>query len=94
MTLDAKTRSNLRSKAQRVETTIQVGKAGVTDHVVEELRQQCTRRGLVKVGLLKSATHEEGKDAVAQGLAEQAGVDLVEVRGNTAVYWKRTATVK
>ncbi len=91
MTLDNKTRANLRSKATKVDTTIKVGKSGITDTVVEELRNQVKRRGLVKVGLLKSATYEAGKDEIATELATRAGVELVEVRGNTAVYWNRTA---
>lgn len=88
MTLDSKTRTRLRSEAQKLNTTIEAGKSGVTDAVVSELKEQLERHGLVKVGLRRSATHESGRDPVAADLAARAGAELVEVRGNTAVYWK------
>lgn len=94
MTLDSKTRSRLRSEAQKIQTTIQVGKGGMTQPVVDELKEQLERHGLVKVGLRRSATFETGKDAMAAELAERAGGELVEVRGNTAVYWKQRGGVK
>lgn len=88
MTLDSKDRSRLRSEAQKLRATIEVGKAGVTESVVLELAEQLERQGLVKVGLRRSATFEEGRDPIAADLAARTGAELVEVRGNTAVYWK------
>lgn len=89
MTLDSKTRTRLRSEAQKLATTLEVGKSGSTEAIVDELKEQLERHGLVKVGLRRSATHETGRDPVAADLAERAGAELVEVRGNTAVYWKQ-----
>jgi RNA-binding protein len=89
MTLDSKKRSRLKSEAQKLKTTIEVGKSGLTDAVVAELKEQLERHGLVKVGLRPAATHEPGRDVVANELATRSGGDLVEVRGNTAVYWKQ-----
>lgn len=89
MTIDPKRRAKLRSEAQKLDQTVKVGKSGVTPTIVDELKAQVERRGLVKVGLLKSATWEEGKGNIAEELAERTGADLVEVRGNTAVYARR-----
>lgn len=72
-----------RAKAQRLEATLQVGKAGVTDAVVTELVVQLTERKLVKVKLLKGDTKAD-----ARRLAERAGAELVEVRGRTAVLFR------
>ncbi len=88
MEMTSKVRARLRSEAQRIETTLRAGKSGITDTLVVELREQLKRRGLVKVGLQPSATADAGRDAVAEELAARAGAMLVEVRGNTAVYFK------
>lgn len=87
--MDTKTRARLRGEAQALDATLQVGKSGITETLVKELKAQLEGRGLVKVRLLQSSTHDEGKDPVAERLAEESGAELVEVRGNTAVYWKR-----
>lgn len=80
--------AGLRASGTSLEASFQIGKNGVTDGVVEELRTHLKREPLVKVKLLKGAVGEEGdKKAVAQDLAERAGAFLVEVRGLTALYY-------
>lgn len=86
--MDSKTRARLRSEAQKIGQTLQVGKGGVTESLVDELKDQLERRRLVKVGLNKSATHESSNDSVAAEIATLTSSQLVEVRGNTAVFWK------
>lgn len=77
-----------RSEANAVEVTLHVGKNGITESTVAELKAQLEKRRLVKVRLLKSATYETGNQAQADALAEQSGGILVDVRGHTAVFWK------
>ena len=86
--VDNKKVQELRSQAQALDVTLHVGKNGVTPETVEELRGQLQRRKLVKVRLLRAATHELGMDAQAQALAEATDATLVEVRGGTAVLWR------
>lgn len=88
MAIDSRVRARLRSEAQAIEETLEVGKGGVTDALITELKAQLVRRRLVKVGLRPSATHESGRETVAAEIAAKTGSELVEVRGNTAVYWK------
>ncbi len=78
-----------RAEAQAIEATLHVGKGGVTDATVQELRGQLKRRKLVKVRLLGAATEGGAGDAeVAERLAAETGSLLVERRGHTAVFWK------
>lgn len=78
-----------RALANQVEVTLHVGKNGVTDATVAELKAQLHKRKLVKVRLLRSATGGGETDmAQADLLAEKADAQLVEVRGHTAVYWR------
>jgi RNA-binding protein len=82
--LDSKTRAGLKGRAQAIEVTLRVGKAGITETLVEELKLQLKERKLVKVRILKGDACE-----IAGNLATDAGVQLVEVRGKTAVFWRK-----
>ncbi|MFB6070634.1 MAG: YhbY family RNA-binding protein [Halanaeroarchaeum sp.] len=75
----------LRAEAQDLDVTVWVGKAGI-DAVVEELRDQLSDRDLVKVKFLRSARARRETDELADALAERVGAELIETRGNTAVY--------
>lgn len=77
-----------RAEANALPVTLQVGKAGITEATVAELKAQLKAKKLVKVRLLKSATHDSGDADQATALATACGAVLVEVRGHTAVYWK------
>jgi RNA-binding protein len=79
------TRQDLRKEAHEVDVTVWVGKAGV-ESVLEELDSQLDDRSLVKVKFLRSARGGTTTDDLADDLAEHVGGDLVETRGNTAVY--------
>lgn len=76
---------DLRAKAQNVDVTVWVGKAGI-DSVSDELADQLENRELVKVKFLRSARGEAETDELAEKLAEMVDAELVETRGNTGVY--------
>jgi RNA-binding protein len=78
-------REELRSRGQSVGATIRVGKAGVTEGVVDEADGQLEDRDLVKVRLLRSARAGADREELAEELARRADAELVEVRGNTAL---------
>ena len=71
-----------------LEPTLHVGKAGV-EGVVEELKIQLKGRKLVKVRFLRTAFIKENKKELIQKLADLSGSELVETRGNTAVYSRK-----
>ncbi|MFW5922189.1 MAG: YhbY family RNA-binding protein [Halodesulfurarchaeum sp.] len=76
---------DLRAKAQNLDVTVWVGKAGI-DSVREELADQLDSRELVKVKFLRSARGAAETDELAEELAELVDAELVETRGNTGVY--------
>ncbi|WP_232701226.1 YhbY family RNA-binding protein [Halobacterium wangiae] len=76
---------DLAKKAHEADVTVWVGKAGV-DSVTEELADQLQDRDVVKVKFLRSARGSEETADLADKLAEQTGSEIVDVRGNTAVY--------
>ncbi len=77
-----------RAEANQLSVSLQVGKHGINDATIAELKGQLKAKRLVKVRLLKSATHDSSDKEQAEKLAEATGSILVEVRGHTAVYWK------
>ena len=68
-----------------VDVTVHVGKGGI-DPVVDELADQLDDRKLVKAKFLRAARGGTSTEALAAELADRVGADLVETRGNTAVF--------
>lgn len=86
--LSSKDIAALKSEAQDLAVALQVGKSGITDAFVMELDDRLVRERLLKVKLLKSAREETGRHDLAEELATRVGAFLIEVRGNTAVFYR------
>jgi RNA-binding protein len=78
----------LKSEAGKLSPIINIGKNGITDPVVEELKKHIKANRLVKVKVLKSAEAEKDLKAIAEELAERSKSTLVEVRGRTVVLYR------
>lgn len=76
-------KKELIGKGSEIEPTVHVGKEGLTDGVVEEVRAQVKRARLVKVRVLPNA--DMSTDEVAAELAERSGSVVVDVRGFTVL---------
>ncbi|MBE6982251.1 MAG: YhbY family RNA-binding protein [Ruminococcaceae bacterium] len=84
--LTSKERAELRAQANSLETTLMVGKEGVTDAVIAEAENQLTARELVKGKVLENAmlTPREVSDAIC----EATGADGVSVVGTKFVIYR------
>ena len=84
--LTSKERAELRAKANGLETTLMVGKSGVTEAVVAEAENLLISRELVKGKVLEGAfmTAREECDA----LCEATGADGVAVIGTKFVIYR------
>ena len=83
-----------KAEASELEYFLQVGKFGV-EKVVEELRTQLKKRTMVKVKFLKTAIVEGNKQELVEKLANLTDSEVIEVRGNTAVFRrKRLNTIR
>ena len=60
--------------------TIHVGKDGITDSLIEEVKLQVKTRKVVKIRLLPASGDE--KDVIAKEISERSGAILVDVRGS------------
>lgn len=86
--LTSKERSLLRSEANTLETTLMVGKEGVTDSVLEEAARQLEARELIKGRVLETAllTAREACDALCDAL----NADAVQCIGSKFVLYKKS----
>jgi RNA-binding protein len=64
---------------------MQIGKAGVSDSVVEEAKRLLKRHQYIKVRILRNAIGEFSKLDLMKLLCERSGATFAGVRGNTAV---------
>jgi len=78
-----KSKRELVKMGSEMDPTVHVGKEGLTDGIVEELKAQIKRKKLVKVRVLPAADMD--KDEVAEELAERSGAQVVETRGFTVL---------
>ncbi|MEC7444635.1 MAG: YhbY family RNA-binding protein, partial [Candidatus Thermoplasmatota archaeon] len=69
--------------------SVRIGKAGLTDTVLEEIRQQLQSRDLVKVKVNKGLFEREQRKDVWNYLADNTASTLVLQRGNIGVLWRR-----
>ena len=81
-------RQEHRKSATAIEPALQIGKSGI-EAVVDELRTQLKNKKLIKVKFLKTAIYEKDKLEMSEKLANMTGSELIEVRGNTAVFRRK-----
>ena len=84
--LTSKERAELRAQANTLETTLMVGKDGVTDAVIAEADNQLTARELVKGKVLENAMLSPRE--VSDAICEATGADGVSVIGTKFVIWR------
>ncbi|HSJ96352.1 MAG TPA: ribosome assembly RNA-binding protein YhbY [Myxococcota bacterium] len=82
--LTSRQRSHLKGLAQRLEPSVRVGDAGITDAVLRALDQALRQHELVKVRMRQP----EDKKAMAARLAEASGATLLGLVGHTVVLYR------
>ena len=84
--LTSKERAELRAQANGIDTTLMVGKSGVTEAVVAEAENLLTARELVKGKVLEGALMSARE--VCDELCEATGADGVAVIGTKFVIYR------
>jgi RNA-binding protein len=85
----SKIRRRIRREVSHEKPTVWVGKNGVTKQLIEEASRQLKKRQTVKIRILKSALRNKEANAVASKIAQQTGANLIDLRGHTAMLYKR-----
>ena len=84
--LTSKERAELRSQATTIDTTLMVGKGGVTEAVIAEVENQLTTRELVKGKVLEGAMMTPRE--VCDELCEATGAEGIAVIGTKFVIYR------
>ena len=84
--LTSKERAELRAQANTLDTTLIVGKSGITDTLIADVENQLTARELIKGKVLEGAllSPREASDAIC----EATGADGVAVIGTKFVIYR------
>ena len=88
MMLTGKQRARLRSMANDMDTSMQVGKDGVNENMIKTVSDALEARELIKMRALENSgmTAREA----AEELAEALGADVVSVVGTRFVLYRRS----
>ena len=84
--LTSKQRAEYRAQANSIETTLMVGKDGVTEAVVAEADKLLTARELVKGKVLETALMSARE--VSEAICEATGADGISCVGNKFVIYR------
>ncbi|MBN2015125.1 MAG: YhbY family RNA-binding protein [Candidatus Altiarchaeota archaeon] len=68
--------------------TLQIGKNGVTESMLEEIKTQLKKNKTIKVRILRSAKAGKSSREIAGEVAAHVDALLVDVRGNTFILKK------
>ncbi|WP_166238448.1 ribosome assembly RNA-binding protein YhbY [Paenibacillus turpanensis] len=90
--LSGKQKRYLRSMAHHLDPIFQVGKEGVSGHMITSIGQALERRELIKVSVLNNCG--EDRTEVANDIAKGADAELVQVIGRTIVLYKESENYK
>lgn len=85
--MDKKQLKELKGRAHTLQPTVRIGKSGITNSVVEELEGQMKNKHLVKVKALGCDRNEVKR--ISGELAERTDSEIIDVRGNVIVLWKK-----
>ena len=86
--MDKEKLHELKAEASQLKPIMNIGKNGITDTVVEEIRKHLKTSHLIKVKMLKSSREEKETTTIAEELAQATASDIIEIRGNNVVLYK------
>ena len=90
--LNSRQRAQLRGLANSMETIFQVGKSGVTENTVKQVRDALEARELIKLRTLETCPTSSRE--TAEEIAEKTGADVVQVIGTRFVLYKESKDKK
>ncbi len=86
--MNTKERSYLRGKANALKPLVYLGKDGITDNFLEEVRTALFHNELIKIAVMKNAP-EDAKSS-AESVAQATGSEVVQVLGSKITLFKET----
>lgn len=86
--LTGKQRSFLRSLANNIDPIFQIGKGGLNDNLIKQVKDALEARELIKLTMLKNSSSDLRE--VCNEIADITGAETVQVIGNRFVLYKES----
>jgi len=78
----------LKEKAKTLEPVIRIGKNGLTENTIKEIKKQLNKKKLIKVKLLRAFISDKNKKEVAKEIAQETNSQLIDLVGFVVVLYK------
>jgi len=75
---------------------LQLGKKGITNSFLKEVKSRLEKQGVVKIRILKSfiKTSDMDRRSIARNIANSVDADLIDIRGYTFILVKKRDKIK
>jgi len=87
MELTSKQRAYLMSLASNLDVILHVGKASLTDEIIDAVNETFNTRELIKIGVLKNCIDDP--KLIAEAIADNTHSTVVKVIGKKIILYKR-----
>lgn len=79
----------LRSKAKTLEPIVRIGKSGLTEGTINEIKRQLKKKKLIKIKLLRSFVQAQNKKTIIKEIASLTNSEIIESVGFILVLSKK-----
>lgn len=90
--ITSKQRATLRGLANGIPAIMQIGKGGISENLIKTVSDALEARELIKLTVLENSM--ETPRAIADGLAEAVGADVVGVIGRKVILYRESVNHK
>jgi len=80
---------NIKSKAKLLPAIMQIGKSGLTESVIDEVKTQLKNKKLIKVKFFRTAIKDKDKKMLFNELADKTKSEIVYKVGFVVVLYKK-----
>ncbi|MDD5086523.1 MAG: YhbY family RNA-binding protein [Candidatus Nanoarchaeia archaeon] len=81
-------KKELKDKSKSIQPVIRIGKSGLTENAIKEIKKQLKKKKLIKVKFLRSFISDKNKKQAANEIAEKTESILIDSVGFVVVLWK------
>jgi len=88
-TITMNTKAEIKDQARSIKPMLRIGKMGITDGMINEIKIQLKKRKILKIRLLRSVLMSKEKDEIVKEILDKTNSELISKRGNNVVVYKR-----
>lgn len=74
---------------QKPKPTLNIGKYGITDALISEIKKRLKKHKTLRIKILKSARIKKDKKEIAEEVSQKVKAKILDFRGNTFILEKR-----